>query len=290
MGGALVRMAQVTLLVTGAGGLVGSELARDRRVVGLDRAALDVTDADAFARSLRVHRPSAVINAAAQAGVDRADREVALTTDVNAVAPGRMARVAAEHGVRFVHLSTDYVLDSPGNDRLDESVVPNPRSTYARSKLDGEARVLAEGGTVVRLQWVYQPGARGFFNRALAMMRRGEPVRLVTDQVGCPTPAQLLAPALITIARSGPVGLFHLATAGEATAFEWIQAGAEAMGVEFRGIPARRADFDGAHRPARSVLDSAKVAAAWGIKLPQWRHALQTVVCGSDRMVKGAVL
>ena len=287
---ALVWVAQVTVLVTGAGGLVGSELARDQRVTGLNRAALDVTDADAFARALRLHRPSAVINAAAQAGVDRAEREVRLTTEVNAVAPGVMARIAAEEGVRFVHLSTDYVLDAPESDRLDESMIPNPRSTYARTKLDGEAGVLTAGGTVVRLQWVYQPGERGFFNRALAAMRRGEPVRLVTDQVGCPTPAQLLAPALIAIAGAGPVGLFHLATAGEATAFEWIQAGAEAMGVEFRAIPARRADFEGAHRPARSVLDSSKVAAAWGIKLPQWRRALQTVVCGSDRMNAGAVL
>ena len=281
-------MDEVNVLVTGAGGLVGSELVRTGRVIGLTRDALDVTDAEAFRRALLRHRPTAVINAAAQAGVDRAERDPSGTARVNSDAPHTMATIAAECGVRFVHLSTDYVLDSPHCNRLTEDEEPNPRSTYARSKLVGEQGVLSAGDTVVRLQWVYQPGERGFFNRAIAMMRNGESVRLVTDQVGCPTPAEMVASSLMTMAATGPNGLFHLATQGEATAHEWIAAGAAAMGVEFTGVPAQRADFAGAHRPARSVLDSSKVAATWGIKLPDWKDALQTVARGNDRLSTGA--
>ncbi len=281
-------MAEVKVLVTGAAGLVGSALVRTGEVTGLDRTQLDITDPNAFREALRCYQPVAVINAAAQAGVDRADAEPDLTALVNAVAPGEMAVIAASEGVRFVHLSTDYVLDSPELDRLDEGVTPCPRSTYARTKLEGEQRALEEGATVVRLQWVYHPGARGFFNHALQSMRDGASVRLVTDQVGCPTPAELIAPMLVRIARSGPAGLFHLATQGEATAWEWIQAGAAASGVDFRATQAKRSDFDGAHRPARSVLDSTKAQQAWGLELPHWRDALRTVVAGSDRLITGA--
>ena len=249
-------MVGVTVLVTGAGGLVGSSLMNCSGTVGRTRVELDITDIDAVRAAIVEYSPTAIINAAAQAGVDRSDEAPEETWRVNAEAPEAMAQLAGQTGVRFVHLSTDYVLDAPEHDRLDETVEPNPCSTYARSKLAGEVGVLGAGGVVVRLQWVYQPGVRGFFNRALNMMRRGETVRLVTDQVGCPTPASVLAPALMKIAEAEPSGVFHLATDGEATAYQWIEAAAHAAGVPFKGTPALRADFSGAHRPVRSVLDS----------------------------------
>jgi len=266
---------------------VGSALVRTGQVLGLDRAALDITDAEAVARVLDTNQPTAIINAAAQASVDRADAEPEWTRLVNGTAPGALARMAAERGVRLVHLSTDYVLDAPEQPRLGEDLEPKPRSLYAESKLMGEQAVLEAGAVVVRLQWVYQPGSRGFFNRAMAAMTRGESVRLITDQIGCPTPASMLAPALLRIANGGPVGLFHLATQGEASAWEWMQAGASALGIPFVAEPALRCDFSGAHRPARSVLDSTKAEQAWGIRLPNWRDALQTVVCEGDTITSG---
>lgn len=275
------------VLVTGSGGLVGSALARTGLVIERDRKALDITQADAIARMLDEVEPTAVINAAAQAGVDRADAEPEWTQAVNATAVGVLAKACAARGVRFVHLSTDYVLDDPSAARLGEACRPNPQSTYARTKHEGECLALDADAVVVRLQWVYHPGATGFFNFALRQMAAGKPVRLVTDQVGCPTPAALLAPALIQMAADGPTGLFHLATQGEATAWEWIEAGATEMGVPFVAEPAVRADFEGAHRPARSCLDSSKAEAAWGIRLPNWRTALQTVASRGDRLVSG---
>lgn len=278
------------ILVTGAGGLVGSAMVRTGEVSGFTREQLDVTDAAAIARVIDTHRPGAIINAAAQAGVDRADAEPDWTHKVNGSAPGVMAEIARDRGVRLIHLSTDYVLDSPGVERMSEGVEPNPRSTYARSKLEGERAVLAAGGTVVRLQWVYSPQGSGFFNRALQMMANGDDLRLVTDQTGCPTPAELIAPALLTIARASTCGLFHLATQGEATAYEWIAEGARAAGIPFAAQRAQRSDFDGAHRPQRSVLDSTKVSQTFGVHLPHWREALQTVMSSGDRVSYGTVI
>lgn len=278
----------MSIVVTGAGGLVGSALDATGEVTGLDRATLDITDVGAVERMFEHHRPSAIINAAAQAGVDRADAEPDWTRQVNGAAPAEMAVLAAHHGVRFVHLSTDYVLDRSDLEHLSEDVDPNPQSTYAQTKLEGEQAVIDAGGVVVRLQWVYQPGRRGFFNRALSMMAQGQSVSLVTDQVGCPTPASVLAPALLTIARSGPTGIFHLATAGEATAMEWIAAGAAAAGIPLCAQPVVRAAMPGAYRPARSVLGCTKIRDVWGLQLPDWRVALQTVMPASDRLWTGA--
>jgi len=270
------------VLVTGAGGLVGSALVATGEVKGLSHSALDICKTDDFERALDVHQPAFVINAAALANVDRADGVPDLAAAVNGHAPTALALVAARHGVRFVHLSTDYVLDGPQHHDLSESMTPNPKSTYARSKLMGECGVLDAGGVVVRLQWVYQPNGGGFFNHALAMMARGERIRLVTDQIGCPSPASLVAKALLVIAKNQGTGIFHLATGGEATAFEWIEAGAFAAGIPLLADAAKRADFDGAHRPARSVLNCDRLATDFGLRLPHWRTALQTVMPDGD--------
>ena len=265
-------------------------MVRSGEVVGLTRAELDITDEAAVAQVIERLRPTAIINAAAQAGVDRADAEPKWTHKVNGTAPAALAEQARDRGIRLIHLSTDYVLDAPDLERISETVEPCPCSTYARSKLQGEQGVLSAEGTVVRIQWVYSPEGNGFFNHALAKMAAGESVRLVTDQIGCPTPAELLAPALLTIARGEASGLFHLATQGEATAHEWIAAGAQAAGIPLLAQTASRRDFEGAHRPARSVLDSTKAEAAFGIRLPHWHDALQTVMASGDRMNDGAVI
>lgn len=285
--GADYGVVEVSILVTGAGGLVGSSLLGCSNTLGFKRQDLDIRDRDAVARVLDTARPTAIINAAAQAKVDLAEVELKRTWQVNAEAPAQLAELANARGIRCVHLSTDYVLDSPEEERLSEETLPNPKSAYAKSKLAGEQEVLKAGGTVIRLQWVYQPGSGGFFNRALDSMRQGQNIRLVTDQVGCPTPAALLAPALLAIATGSATGLFHLATQGEATAYAWLKAAAHAGDIPFTGIKAERSDFDGAYRPARSVLDSSKVEAVFGVRLPEWRTALQTVMKSDDKLSAG---
>ena len=138
------------ILVTGAGGLVGGALVRTGEVTGLSREALDITRPEAVTAALDTLGPTAVINAAAQAGVDRADAEPEWTHAVNGAAPGVLARACQDRGIRLVHLSTDYVLDAPEVGRLTEDLAPNPRSVYAESKLVGERAVLDAGAVVVR--------------------------------------------------------------------------------------------------------------------------------------------
>lgn len=262
------------VIVLGAGGLVGSALARSGEVMALPRAALDITDGDAVARALDDHEPASVINAAAAARVDEAERDPVRAWSVNAEATARLATLCAERGVRLVHISTDYVIDEAGPGRSDESRPTHPRSEYARSKLAGEVAALAGGAVVVRVQWVYDPIHPGFFSRTLRALAEGGTVRLVTDQVGSPTPADLLAEGLLIAARPGPVGLYQLATTGEATPMRWIGTAAALLGLPFRAEPTTRAELGGAWRPARSLLDSGRFARTFGYALPAWDIAL----------------
>lgn len=274
-----MRVRAEGVLVLGAGGLVGSALLRAGAERGLTHAELDITDLAAVEAAFVALRPAAVINAAAQAKVDLAETDPETARQVNGLAPGALARLSRKVGIpRFVHLSTDYVLDSAAPGRLNVDTPPNPRSAYAKSKRLGEANVLEARGTVVRIQWVYHPTHPGFFSRTLDALARGETVRLVTDQVGSPTPVDLLAPALLAAARGGPTGLYHLACGGEARPWDWIAAAAELRGLPFRAVPVTRAELGGAHRPARSCLDSRRFETDWGIRLPDWREGLALVL------------
>ncbi|MDP6935174.1 MAG: NAD(P)-dependent oxidoreductase [Myxococcota bacterium] len=278
------------ILVLGAGGLVGTAVASRFRpgleIVGLERSDLDVTCADEVVGVLENFSPIAVVNAAAQARVDLADQEPDRTRAVNSEAPARLALLCRERNIRLVHLSTDYVLDGQGRGLLNESLSPSPRSEYAHSKLLGEQAALAQGATVARVQWVYRPGHPGFFTRTLEALARGEEVSLVTDQVGCPTPATVVAEALIDMASSGPVGLFHVACAGEATAWDWIGQAAMLLGLPLHAREILRADLKGAWRPGRSCLDASLFVRTWGRVLPGWQAAL-AVALGDTRVVDG---
>lgn len=254
------------VLITGAGGLLGSALVRAGGRP-LPRQALDITDGDAVAAALDRLAPRAVVNAAAQAKVDLAETERDRTELVNHLAVAGLARACRARGIRLLHVGSDY------------SVLP--AGHYAATKRRGEEAALAEGAVVVRVQWVYHPAHEGFLSRCLRALARGEELALVTDQVGCPTPADLLAPALLTAAAQGPTGLFALACAGEATPWTWIEAAAAEARLSFRARPITRARLGGAPRPARSVLDSAAFTAAWGLSLPPWRAALHLALAGA---------
>lgn len=271
----------MSVLILGAGGLVGSALAELPGCVGLDRAGADICDDAAVARALGTHAPRAVVNCAAMANVDRCDREPGPAWQANAEAPGRLAATCAERGIRFVHLSTDYVLTGPDLPalRLGERVLPDPRSTYARSKRAGELGALAHGALVIRVQWVYGASGRGFFSTALSRLRDGQPVRLVSDQVGTPTEVGWLAARLRDAAAGGPTGLFHLAPDGETSACDWILSAARATGIPTASASLmRRADLPGAFRPARSCLDSSRFQRAWPAPWPQWDEAMRAAL------------
>ncbi len=283
------------LLVTGARGGLGSELvlaagAAGIPVVGLGSAELDITDARAvdaavqsFARAAE-HAddgPWVLINAAAYTAVDKAETDRDAATAVNVTGAENLARAAADEGIGFVHVSTDYVF--PGNATRPYEVddPTGPRSVYGQTKLAGERAVLAAhpDAHVVRTAWVYGATGGNFVKTMARLEATRDTVSVVDDQVGSPTWSADLARGLVELAVHGaPAGLLHATGAGQTTWFGLARAVFTELGADpERVLPITTDGFPSpAPRPAYSVLSDRAWRAAGLTPLPDWRAALAT--------------
>ena len=236
------------------------------RAVGFTHAELDVTDAAAAADALG---GATVINCAAYTNVDGAEEDPETANAVNAEGAGNVAEAAA----RVVYVSTDYVFDGSKPAPYVESDPVNPLSEYGRSKLAGERATLTASpqSLVVRTSWLFGTGGRNFVT---TMLRAGEErgqVRVVDDQVGCPTFTGHLADALVALAEGHGHGFLHVAGSGSCSWFEFARAIFERAGMDVDVRPCTNEEFPRpAARPANSVLASERGAP----RLPAWQDGL----------------
>ncbi|MFH1057192.1 MAG: dTDP-4-dehydrorhamnose reductase [Pseudomonadota bacterium] len=220
-----------------------------------------------------------VVNCAGYTDVDRAEAEPELAHAANAQGAGAVARLCARFGAHLVHLSTDYVFDGCNGDRpYREDDPARPLSAYGRSKLMGEQMVKEAhpGALVVRSAWLFGPGRDNFVSKVLAVARAGRPLKVVRDQVGCPTFTSDLAPALIALGRRRVRGLMHLVNQGQASRYELARQSLALAGLDPEAVQAiATADLGGAaRRPAWSVLATHRAARLLGRPLPGWLDAL----------------
>jgi dTDP-4-dehydrorhamnose reductase len=283
----------MTVMVTGAHGQVGRCLV-DRGADGLTRDDLDLATAGtaefrATASALLTgdRRPDVMVNTAAWTDVDGAEDPPNRRTveAVNAVAPAELARVAAAAGVRFIHVSTDYVFSGPAPDGsrgwgADDPV--NPANEYGRTKSEGDRGVLDAGGTVVRTSWVWSgpdaPG-RDFVSVMATLAENGVDPRVVDDQVGRPTYAPDLAGELWTLAGlDGASGILNITNSGEPVS--WYGLAREVFRCTghdpARVSPCTTRDWPTpAARPPWSVLDLGPWTARSGQTPPDWRDSVR---------------
>ncbi len=268
------------LLVTGAAGMLGHEVVAAAERLGHDVAAwdlpeCDLTDADATLAALRRLEPRAAVNCAAYTDVDRAESDAATAFKVNAEAAGNLARACAGVGARLVHVSTDYVFDGTKREPWIESDATNPLGVYGRSKLQGEDLVIAElpDHAIVRTAWLFGPHGPNFVSTMLRLAAERDEVQVVTDQVGSPTFAGHLAPALVDMAERSDTGFFHGAGAGSCSWYELTLEAYDAAGVNCRVLPTTAEQFARpAPRPAYSVLGSER---DHPITLPPWQEGVR---------------
>jgi dTDP-4-dehydrorhamnose reductase len=288
-------------IVTGSGGQLGRCLVRSllahtgqELVRELSHAELDVGSPEAVARfwsELGDSPADFLVNAAAFTAVDRCESEQDLAFRSNADGPRLLAEGCRDAGVRMIHVSTDYVFDGRGRVPYREQDAPAPRTAYGRSKLAGERAVLetCSDSLVVRTSWVFGPG-RNFVGAILGqagLRRRGEaagPLRVVDDQIGCPTYAVDLADGICRLAAGGDArGLAHLCNAGAISWWDFARAILDLAGyadLAVERISSASLDLP-AERPAWSVLDCGR-AAEWGVSLRPWREALASYLESPD--------
>jgi dTDP-4-dehydrorhamnose reductase len=254
----------VRTIVTGAGGMLGQDVVRLSGGVALARAELDVTDRAAVGDA--IGPGDLVFNCAAWTDVDGAEEHEEEATRVN----GEGARNVAEAAGTVVYVSSDYVFDGNKREPYLESDPTNPLSAYGRSKLAGE-RATAEVNPrhfVVRSSWLFGTGGRNFVGTMLGL---GPEVRVVDDQVGCPTFTGHLAEALVRLAATEDFGVHHMAASGSCSWYEFAREIFARAGADTRVEPCTTADFPRpAPRPAYSVMASER-----GHRLPNWREGLE---------------
>jgi dTDP-4-dehydrorhamnose reductase len=270
----------MVILLAGAGGQLGRDLqpalhGNGAKLHPFDHRLLDIADAQAVNAAVdRVH-PDWIINAAAFNDVDRAEKAPDQAFAVNAAGAGNLADAAARVGAAVVHISTDYVFDGAKGAPYTEDDRPNPLSIYARTKYEGEQRVLASGAPacVLRTAWLYGWQGKNFVRTILAAAERGGPLRVVADQVGSPTATRDLSEAIAAlIERGGVRGLFHVVNSGACSRFEFAKA---IVGGRVEVLPITTAEAARvAPRPKYSALTSARWPATGLPVLTSWEVAL----------------
>jgi len=273
------------VLVTGADGQLAHFVVRafaGSEVVGLDRRALDITDAAAVARAVTGAAPDVIVNCAAFNDVDGAEDRPEQALAVNAFAVRSLALAAERAGAALVHYSTDFVFDGRRTaEPYTESDEPSPRSTYASSKLMGEWFALdAPRGFVLRVESLFGSpsdwtGRRGTLDGMIAGLRAGREVRVFTDRVVSPsyTPDIAAATRHLIVSEAAP-GLYHCVNDGEATWEQVAREAARVLGVDpvLQLTTTDRVVLQAA-RPTYCALSPRKLAAA-GFTMPAWQDAL----------------
>ncbi|AFT84783.1 dTDP-4-dehydrorhamnose reductase [Paraburkholderia phenoliruptrix] len=286
---------QQTILLTGVNGQVGFELARTLQglghVVALDRNGLDLADLDQVRRVVREVRPGLIVNPAAHTAVDKAETDIDAAMRLNAEAPGVLAEEARRVGAALVHYSTDYVFDGTKVGAYVEDDAVNPQNVYGKSKLAGE-QAIAESGCshlIFRTSWVY--GTRGK-NFLLTMLRLGaerDELSVVADQYGAPTWSNTIAVLSANVLAQAAApnqsdwwekhsGVYHLTASGATSWHGFAEAIFELSHLEtkptVKPIPAASYPTP-ATRPSNSRMSNEKLAAAFGVRSPDWRDALR---------------
>ena len=257
------------------------------------RPVLDFDRPGSVAEVFAELAPSLVVNAAAYTAVDAAEDDMAAALRVNRDGPAELARLCEAAGIPLIHISTDYVFDGCKGAPYVETDPTAPQGVYGATKLAGEEAVLTgcARALVLRTSWVYAPIGKNFVRTMLNLAQRTDRLRVVGDQLACPTGAQDLATAILAIvdriAREGwqdrYAGVYHAAGTGS-TSWHGLAVATFAEAAR-HGAPVPVVDPittdqwpTRAKRPADSRLDCGKLEAVFGVRLPPWRESLARTV------------
>jgi len=284
------------ILVTGGSGQLAAALAAaagQRPMLHVGRPQFDFDHPETLPELLHHAAPSLIVNAAAYTAVDRAETDADAATRANRDGPAILAEYCARAGIPLLHVSTDYVFDGLKAAPYVETDATNPTGVYGATKLAGEQAVLAAcpRAVVLRTSWVYAARGRNFVLTMLRLGAERDRLRVVADQIGCPTAAADLAAAILGIIdrigdggwRDQYGGIFHAAGTGSVSWHGFaaaIFAAASRHGVRPPMLEAiTTAEYPtAARRPPDSRLDCGKLARVFGSRLPLWQDSLERVV------------
>lgn len=276
------------ILIIGSQGQVGWELRRTLsplgQVIAHDRNTFDLSSPK-FVSALHEIKPQVIVNAAAYTAVDKAETDQDTCKTINARAPQILAEEAKKLQALLIHYSTDYVFDGSSKNPYKEHDKTDPLNVYAQTKLSGDQAILSSGcpHVILRTSWVYGSRGHNFLLTMLKLAQQRDTLKIIDDQIGAPTWCRLIAESTAqVIARyQGQDGLYNLTSAGKTSWFGFAKAIFELHSAkkglkvpELIKIPTSEYPLP-AKRPQNSLLCHEKLQKTFGIRLPDWKDALQ---------------
>ena len=289
------------ILLFGKNGQLGWELNRSLQPLGeivvLDIEEVDFSEPESLRQIVQDESPDVICNAVAYTAVDKAEEDEKLALNINGVAPGVLAEEALKLGALLIHYSTDYVFDGTKASPYVETDTPNPVNAYGRTKLAGELAVQSSGCDylILRTSWVYASRANNFMLTMLKLAQEREELSIVSDQIGAPTTARLIADTTILclqqvmkerIAGIFSSDLYHLTASGHTS---WHGFTKEIISLanqsaklqltikDIKAIPT--SDYPTpAVRPMNSQLALTKLESIFTVIMPNWKESLSVCI------------
>ena len=277
------------VLILGAGGLTGRYLVRECKRRGMEAVAytkqeLDISKADIARDTLAKEKPELVINSASLTSLEICEGNPVLSRKVNCEAPEEWAKECGRDGVRFVHLSTDYIFDGKKSATYLPGDLASPLSRYGKDKAEGEKRVLRANphALVVRLAWVFGHGGKTFMSQLPGILAEKKVVELAGGRTGSCTYAGEASRIIFDLAEKRAEGIFHGVQAGQTTwkqfaekAVELMKAGGRRVACEeVRELPLDKVPGLLVPRPPFSPLNISETERFLGRTIPQWENGL----------------
>ena len=285
------------ILVTGGKGQLGSELReiapnyKDYNFLFTDVKDLDITNYPFVAAFVEGNNITTIINCAAFTAVDKAESEPELSDAINHLAAANFAQIAKEKNIKLIHISTDYVFDGTNYKPYIETDIPNPKSVYGQTKLDGELaiqKINPANTIIIRTSWVYSNYGNNFLKTMLRLGKERKELGVIVDQIGTPTYARDLAERVLEILpkiNNENVELFHFSNEGVCSWYDFASAIFEIKGLKVKVNAIETFQYPtAAKRPSYSVLNKSKIKNKFQIKIPNWRNSL--TVCMQRLNVK----
>lgn len=281
-----------TILVTGSNGQLGQELQAiadnfsQFDFVFTTRADLPLENLQTVIPSFDWDKVQYCINCAAYTAVDKAEENPTDAFLINGESVGELAAICNQHGIKLIHISTDYVFNGKATGPIKEEDAVDPVNIYGASKLKGEQLALTTDPNtlIIRTSWVYSSFGNNFVKTIARLCSTKKDLTVVNDQAGCPTYAaniaRVIMEAIISIENGNQVrGIFHYCDEGIATWYQFALKIKEYLGLGCNISPVSSGEYTtAAKRPGYSVLDTSRIKSLLNMTIPRWEDSLKKCV------------
>ena len=281
----------LNILVTGSSGQLGSELKeiatnyQDYNFLFTDVKDLDITNHTAVAGFIQINKINVIINCAAYTAVDKAESEPELADAINHLAVANFSTIAKKYNIKLIHISTDYVFNGTNHKPYIETDIPNPKSVYGQTKLNGELamqQINPVNSIIIRTSWVYSKFGNNFVKTMLRLAENKDEISVVADQIGSPTNSADLAKVILTILpkiQNKNVEVFYYSNEGVCSWYDFAKAIFEIKGINVKVKPIESKQYPtAAERPFYSVLNVNKIKEIFQIDCHYWKTSLNKVL------------